>query len=375
MAALTPHRHVCFVACRRDARDHELATQRGVAERLATLLGCRYAGDADPAATGPIGYAVPNDTLVSLEQAQRLGIRGRLDLFGGVVPLPFIATKVITHGLLHPDAPAPAGWRREFAERVANAVLPGYSAFSLDDAQAAGRRLLEEGPVRLKAAMGTGGAGQSIARTPQQLDEQLASLDQAALQAHGVVLERNLSEVRTYSIGLLHVGSLVASYFGSQHNTLNRHGEEVYGGSELTVVRGGFDALERAAAGDADLRWAIALARSYHAAALECYAGMYASRANYDVVRGHDAQGRALAGVLESSWRIGGASGAEVAALQALVDDASLESVNASTTEVHGPQAVVPPGATLYFQGDDPHVGPITKYAQVHPHGHARRED
>jgi hypothetical protein len=372
MAELTPHRHVSFYACRSDAREHELTTQRRIAERLAVVLGCRYAGDADT--TSSIGYAVPNDTIVSIDHARRLGIRGEQDLFGGVVPFPFVATKAITHALIGPDAAAPTGWNREFAERVENAVLPGHSAFSAADASHAGRRLLQDGPVRIKLASGTGGAGQSIANTEAQLDEQLAALDARAVERHGVVLERNLGDAQIYSIGLLHVGRLVASYFGTQHNTRNRHGEVVYGGSDLTVVRGGIEALEQAAGDDADLRRAIALARTYHAAALDCFAGMFASRANYDVARGRDAQGRVLAGVLESSWRIGGASGAEVAALQALLDDPALSSVRASTTEVHGPQAVVPPGAIVYFQGDDEHVGPITKYAQVHDHAHARRQ-
>ena len=79
--------------------------------------------------------------------------------------------------------------------------------------------------------------------------------------------------------------------------------------------------------------------------------------------------------MLEQSWRIGGASGAEVAALQALCDDPSLEVVRASTAEVHGPHAAVPEGATVYFRGNDEHLGPITKYAQVHAHADTRTED
>lgn len=373
MARLTPHERVFFVACRPDAREHELATQRRLAEGLARLLGCRYAGDADPAA--PAAYAVPNDTLASLEQAHRLGLHSEADLFGGVVPFPFVATKAITHALIAPDAAAPAGWRRDFGERVRDVVLPGYTAYSPEDAREAGLQLLEGGPVRIKPAAGTGGAGQSIARDTAQLEARLAALDGAELRRDGVVLERNLNEARTHSIGLLRAGSLVASYFGTQRTTRNRHGEEVYGGSDITVVRGGFEALVPAAGSDADVLWAISLARTYHEAALACFAGMFASRANYDVVQGPDAQGRRMAGVLETSWRIGGASGAEVAALQALVDDPSLAKVRASTTEVHGSEVAVPPGATVYFQGEDPHVGPMTKYAQVHEHADTRRED
>jgi hypothetical protein len=371
----TPHTHVSFLACRAGAREHELAAQRGVAERLAALLGCRFAGDADPAApSASIGYAVPNDTLTSIEAARRWGIRSEADLFGGVVPFPYVATKTITHALVEPAAAAPAGWCGEFAERVATVVLPGLSAFSLDDARRAGQRLLRDGPVRLKLASGGRGSGQSLARDAAQLDARLAALDAAEIAAHGMVLERNLADARTFSIGVLRVGSLTASYFGTQCTTKNRHGAEVYGGSTITLARGDLQALEALAA-DAEVRRAIAMARCYHEAAFACFTGMFASRCNYDVVQGRDANGRTLAGVLEQSWRIGGASPAEVAALQALCDAPERGQVRASTVEVHAPDAPVPQGATLYFSGVDEHVGPITKYARVHRHADARRED
>jgi hypothetical protein len=366
--SLTRHARVSFLACRADAREHELTAQRGVAERLAAVLGCRFAGahDAATAAPADIGYAVPNDTLTSLEAARRWGIRSEDDLFGGVVPAPFVATKTITHPLVGATAAAPPGWRGEFAERVRDVVLPGLSAYSLDDARHAAQRLLRDGPVRLKLASGIGGAGQSVARDAAQLEERLAALDAGEIARHGIVLERNLLEPRTFSVGLLRAGGLQASYFGTQRTTRNRHGDEVYGGSTLSVVRGGFDALAQAAGGDAELGRAVAMARSYHEAAFACFSGMFASRCNYDIAQGRDAQGELLAGVLEQSWRIGGASGAEVAALQALQDDPRLDLVRASTVEVHAPGAIVPTGAVVYFRGVDEHVGPITKYAQLH---------
>ena len=362
-----PHTRLSFLALRADAREHELATQRGVARRLAALLGCSFedhAGAAVPAAG--LGYVVPNDTLTSIDFALGLGIRDEDDLFGGVVPYPFMATKTITHPLLSRAAAAPAGWCPAFAEQVHDVVLPGNSAFTLTDARSAALSLLPGGPVRIKLAEGIGGLGQWVANDEAQVDAALAVLDAATLARHGLVVERQVVGVRTYSVGLLRVGAMRASYFGSQRNTRNRHGEEVYGGSPLTVVRGGFDALERVAAGDAGVMSAITMARTYHAAALACFTGMFASRCNYDVARGHDAHGRPLAGVLEQSWRIGGASGAEVAALEALHADPSLNVVRASTVEVHAEQAVVPAGATLYFSGIDEHVGPITKYAELH---------
>jgi hypothetical protein len=360
---------VTYLAFRSRAREHERATERGIATRLAALMGCSFDEfeDIATASTNHLGYVVPDVTIAALATARALGIRGEEDLFGGVVPFPFVATKTISHPLIDPTAAAPSGWQADFPERVRDVALPGWSAFSVSDARVAGRRLLHGGDVRVKLASGIGGSGQSVARDETELDAQLAAIAPAEFTA-GVVVERNLVDVRTYSVGCVRVGSLLASYVGTQRTTPNRHGKDVYGGSSIEVARGGFDALERLALEDA-ARGAIARARAYHEAALACFAGMFASRSNYDVAQGFDAGGRACIGVLEQSWRLGGASGAEVAALEALNDDPALQTVRASTTEVHGSGVPVPDGATLYFAGVDNHLGPITKYAQVHRHG------
>ena len=43
--------------------------------------------------TVELGYVVPDVTIASLEAARALGIRGEEDLFGGVVPFPFVAKR------------------------------------------------------------------------------------------------------------------------------------------------------------------------------------------------------------------------------------------------------------------------------------------
>ena len=109
-----------YLVCRTDAREHERVTQRGVAARLATMMGCRFDEIRDIAAARPIdlGYVVPDVTIASLEAARALSIRGEEDLFGGVVPFPFVAAKTITHPLIDPATVAPQGWRSDFPERV-----------------------------------------------------------------------------------------------------------------------------------------------------------------------------------------------------------------------------------------------------------------
>ena len=76
-------------------------------------------------------YFVPSDTLIGVENAARLGIAGEQDLFGGVVPYPFVATKAITHPLVGPNAYAPEGWSDAFPHQVQDAVLAAIPSLRL----------------------------------------------------------------------------------------------------------------------------------------------------------------------------------------------------------------------------------------------------
>jgi hypothetical protein len=307
---------------------------------------------------------MPSDTVVGLDAAKAAGIHSEHDLFGGVVPYPFAATKVITHPVVERGASAPPGWSHVFSRRIADIVHTGFSVFTPEDARCAGFRLLESGPVRLKPPRAGSGRAQAVVSTHSELVTALRAVNPMELSRWGLVIEENLSEVTTYSVGQVCVTDLVESYYGTQRLTRDNRGALVYGGSDLVVVRGelqtllGFDL-------PADVRLAVLQAQAYDAAAMDCFAGMFASRRNYDIARGIDAEGRWRSGVLEQSWRIGGASGAEVAALEAFQADPSLRSVRASTFEMYGETEPPPSHAIVHFRGADEQVGLMTEYVLV----------
>jgi hypothetical protein len=349
-----------------DARAHECVTRAAVARVLAGVLGYRFAGEYAPGARydAPL-YYVPSDTLIGRAQADALSIRGVEDLFGAVVAHPYVATKSITHGVIDGTAARPTGWTPHFAAAVDDCVLRGYTAFCHADAHRAGRRVLDDhGTVRVKRATGIGGRGQFVASDTATLGAVLAELDADEIAACGLVLEENLANVETYSVGRVEVAGLVATYCGTQRLTPNNHGADVYGGSELLVVRGEFEALSALDLAP-PLRAAIAAALRYDRAADAHFDGFIASRRNYDVVRGLDRTGVERLGVLEQSWRIGGASPAEALALEAFARDARLRVIRARTVELYGDEVNAPPGATVVFQGDDARVGHLTKYAMI----------
>ena len=361
----TPRPVVTYTTNRsRTPAGHDLIGRRAVAERLAETLGAHYRGDFDGGERYPARpYFVPDDALEHA-RAHRLGIACADDLFGGVVPHAFVATKAITHGLRGADAAAPEGWSHEFAPRVESAVLRGYTAFTREDALAAVGELLDACGVRLKRCDGIGGGGQQVVASVDDAAKAIDAIDPATLAQTGIVVEENLGEVMTYSVGLVTAGGLTLSYCGTQRTVRNGMGHEVYGGSTLHCVRGGFSALAALKLPDR-AQEAVELARRYDEAALACYPGLYASRRNYDVARGVGADGLARVGVLEQSWRVGGASGAEVRAMGAFLDDPALARVRASTVEIYGLAAHVPPGAFVYFRGADAHGTPLVKFATL----------
>jgi hypothetical protein len=351
--------------------EHERLTQLEFARRLAALKGCDFGGLHEPSKHYPGDvYFVPNSTLTAAEAAA-IGVRGPDDLFGGVVPHAFVATKAISHPLIAPDAAAPPGWNPGYQAQVGDAVLAGYTVFSHDDARRAGLRLLADGPLRIKPVRATGGAGQSVARDAAELQRRLDAMDPGEVASHGLVLEENLGEIQTFSAGQVTVGDLTATYYGVQRSARNNRGEEVYGGSDLTFVRGGFEALLKLDCG-IDIRRAVEQALRYDAAVRACFPGFFASRTNYDIALGRDAAGRPRSGVLEQSWRVGGATGPEIASLEVFRAQPATNRVRAACVEIYGDSPPPPPRATVYFRGTDPKVGRLTKYTLIEPDVHAR---
>ncbi|HEY0290530.1 MAG TPA: DUF3182 family protein [Pseudomonas sp.] len=350
---------------------HEVAVHSALGEKIAKLLGARFCGVYDPALHKGAGlYYIPSDTLIGKEQNKALNIRSVHDFFGGLIQYPFMATKAISHPLIDNATAKPAGWSERFFEEAADSVLHGFTVFNLDDARRAGRQLLADGPVRIKPVLATAGRGQIVVQSQAELDEAIGAQDRAEVEEWGLVLEEDLHDVITYSVGQIQVAGIVVSYHGTQSLTQDNDGETVYGGSELWLVRGDYERLFTPDL-DADVRKSINQAMTYEKAAHDCFPGFLASRRNYDIAHGTNSRGHVCSGVLEQSWRIGGASPAEVEALVAFAADPALNRISVSTHEIYG-ETTLPADANVLYEGDDPDVGFITKFTQVQPYDRAQ---
>ena len=349
---------------REGAPQHEVDTNRALARWLAQILGLKFGGSYDPEQhAGRDLYLLPTQTLVGPGQARALNIKGPEDLWGGYVEHDFICTKAISHGALGPEAITPEGWSPVFCERVRGVVLDGLSVFALKDAREAATQLLYSGPIRLKPVHACAGRGQEVIRSLDEFDALLARPEAEQLFKDGVVLEQDLREVVTHSVGQSFIGDYVLSYCGEQYLTKDGHGEEVYGGSDLIVVPGYYEDLLKLDLPD-DVRQAIEQAQVFDAAADEAYPGFYASRRNYDIAQGLDADGQRRSGVLEQSWRMGGASSAEVAALQSFINNPGLKAIHVSSVETYVDQAL-PADAIEVYRGPAENSDFLLKYVTV----------
>ncbi|WP_454836287.1 DUF3182 family protein [Pseudomonas lini] len=349
---------------RPDASLHEVETNRALARWLAQVVGLEYGGSYDlDLHSGRDVYLLPTQTLVGVAAAQQLGVEGPEDLWGGYVDHDFICTKAISHGLLNRYAFAPEGWSSLFSERVRRVVLDGLSVFSLDDARPAAEHLLYSGPIRMKPIHACAGRGQEVIKSLDQFDAILARPDAKTLFTEGVVLEQDLTEVVTHSVGQSFIGDKVLSYCGDQYLTEDGQGEQVYGGSNLLVVPGYYEDLLALELPD-DVRLAIQQAQVFDSAADEAYPGFYASRRNYDIAQGLDCDGTQRSGVLEQSWRLGGASSAEVAALQSFVNNPGLRAIRVSSVETYTDRPL-PANAIEVYRGPAEHSDFLLKYVTV----------
>jgi hypothetical protein len=352
---------------RADAPLHEVETNRALARWLAQILGLKYGGSYSPELhAGRDLYLVPTQTLVGPSQARQLGVKGPEDLWGGYVDHDFICTKAISHGLLNKNAFAPEGWAPLFSERIRNVVLDGLSVFALEDARPAATHLLYTGPIRLKPVHACAGRGQEVIQSIDQFDAILTRPDAAQLFTEGVVLEQDLRDVVTHSVGQSFIGDHVFSYCGEQYLTEDGQGEDVYGGSNLLVVKGYYEDLLALELPD-DVCLAIEQAQVFDNAADEAYPGFYASRRNYDIAQGVGSDGQHRSGVLEQSWRMGGASSAEVAALQSFINNPELRAIHVSSVETYLDQPL-PADAIEVYRGPAQNSDFLLKYVTVKPY-------
>lgn len=353
-----PMRNICVVSQTSDSL-HNVASAEALATRLSMLTGRRILPTVQNFDDDEGTFFVPTFAL-----ARECG-HPEMDLshfYGGIVDYRFMTTKLVTHPHWHENDNLPEGWAANFAASVQDSVLPGFSAFSHAHALAAATALLERGKVRFKNPYASGGKGQAVIENARALDEFLEAVSDVDI-AKGLVIEEDIENSTTYSVGQIQLGNHIGSYLGRQYTFRDKDGSEVYAGSRLRVVRGGWDALFRQLQSPVAQR-VVENAQRYDEAAQQ-HLGLIGSRRNYDVLVGPITESGVRCGVLEQSWRIGGASPAEVLAMEKLMQDETILSVQAVLRESCDRTPTFQDDDFIVYAGDDDFGRPLHKYARV----------
>lgn len=347
------------VVCRSSDSFHNVASVEALAARLSSLTGRQLLPTLQAFDESDGTFFIPTFALVRQDGHPEMSIDS---FYGGIVHHGFMTTKLVTHPHWRDDDDLPEGWVGNFAACLQDCVLPGFSVFSHGHALDAAGALLKKHKVRFKNPYASGGKDQTVIETVRALDGFLETVSDREI-ANGLVVEEDVENSTTYSVGQVQIENHIGSYLGRQYTSHDEDGSKVYAGSRLRVVRGGWDALLHQVQSPVARR-IVENARRYDEAALQ-HLGLVASRRNYDVLVGPITENGVRCGVLEQSWRVGGASPAEVLALEKLAQDETVTAVQAVLRESYGQPSTFNEDDFVVYVGDDDFGRPLHKYARI----------
>lgn len=347
------------VVCRPSDSPHNIASVEALAVRLSGLMRRQLLPTAQSFDQDRGTFFIPTFAMAQQNGDPEMCVAR---FYGGIVRHGFMTTKLVTHPHWNADDHLPEGWDSGFAACLQDCVLSGVSVFSHRYALEAATALLKKHKVRFKNPYASGGKDQQVIETVRALDEFLENISDRDI-ANGLVVEEDIENSTTYSVGQVLIEDHVGSYLGCQYSSRDEGGNEVYAGSRLRLVRGGWDALCY------QLRSPVAhmiinKARRYDEAAQQ-HLGLVASRRNYDVLVGPSTGSGIRCGVLEQSWRTGGASPAEILAMEKIAQDETVTAVQAVLHETYDPTPSLKKDDFIVYSGDDDSGRPLHKYARI----------
>lgn len=315
-----------------------------VGRDLADLLGVPRVVCSGKITPEMSAYVVPAKT-VDMETSARFNIRTVDDFYGTMVDSLFQVGKSILHPVV---SGAPKFYSSSFAERVRNLVLPGCSAFSMDDLLRGYDRYAGNGfGLRFKQSNESDGLGQRSVTSRESLLKQAAVLDPRALCEEGVVLEADLLEARTISVGFARIGQDTFSFVAKQKNDMvgeKGTARSRYLGAQVLVVKG--DIMELLLKGDCsfigpDESRAVAKAVRFNRIYQEEVRPL-ASRLSFDVLFGFTNHGDRLCGITDITGRLGGTCPALLTAALRFKEMPATRLVKAEVTLNYHPDRILP---------------------------------
>ncbi len=306
---------------------------------ISSILGIPFRGLSTEQIVGPNHYVVTSKTMTKQDALNRFGINSTSDFYGLAVNDINEVGKAILHPA--PGEITPQFYNPRFADRARHLVLPGFACFSTSDAQSAFAHYEGNGfGLRFKVANESDGNGQFKVDDASHLQHLLEEQRQALTE--GIVLEANLHDPTTISVGYAQLGDQRYSFIAHQKNTPpNAEGQSKYLGAKVTAVRGSMEIF----LSDQDMtlndRLAVLKAVEFNRLYQQTFHPI-ASRLSYDVVLGLDDHGDILSGITDITGRVGGTCPALMLACMEFNQNPEITKINSEVTLNYDPTKILP---------------------------------
>ncbi len=342
--------HRAITATPASHRDHVAERNQNIGRVIANnILHIPYGGIAEPSRET---YSLHGGSLTPRKAAQ-LAIAGANDLYGAVVT----DAEQIHKSMFHPSISGKDTSSFHSADLArglekTEAVLPGVTAFRPEDLVDYLREMQGTGKkYRLKIPNASDGEGQHGGiTTVAELRKGMQLVGTQRIGIDGIVLEEEIIDPQTISVGSVVLGGEVYSFHLRQKDEVIAEGDKkrtrYLGAENIVVSRGSLSDISLTEGSPEEI------AREKAATFEQLYQGHLnptLSRWSVDVVM-NDRQ----AGITDlTAGRVGGTDPGLVLAVRELHNDPKLKTVTADVTLDYGKQKDVPEGAWVFINKRD----------------------
>lgn len=298
--------------------DYYRGRNGGVAGLIAGYLGIPFLSDELRSARDlRSSYLVPPKTR-EIAGIKKQGVESSADFYGHAAEYLEHADKSVFHTLI--SRSNPGFYSEAFARSVQPFVLPGVSIFDVQDIEKGYEKMAAgDYDVRLKLANESNGLGQFVMKNRSQAKEIGNQLDSELLRKKGAVLEPNLLNPHTISVGYGIYGKDQYSFIALQKNgEIDSEGRSRYMGATVRVVRGDLRNLSKVTKNQEE-NLAIRSCTSFRDR-YESFDSI-SSRLSFDYLFGEDKLGKTHSGVTDITARLGGTCPALILSAQDLKDN------------------------------------------------------
>lgn len=316
-------------------RDYYQGRNGLVAEYLADYFGVAYlSADAGGGPKGENVYYVPPVTQAR-DNANKSYIEHVDDFYGLLVENIGHVHKAILHTTTSQSVPS--FYSHHFACSVSELVVPGLTVFTKEEALFAHKIMQNRAgkEVRLKYPDKSDGRDQFSIVNREHLAGILGSVDEREVVEKGLVLETNVRDVETVSVGYCVLGDQTYSFIALQKNDIApEDGRDRYVGALVRVVKGNVSSL-RSVAKNSKEEKAIEACVKFDAQ--YSYFEPVASRISYDYLHGYDDKGNLMSGVTDITGRLGGTCPALVMSVMEYKENPRLKVVQSEVSLNYDP--------------------------------------